>query len=426
MTTANWIKDYWTMPRWHGITRHYTAEEVVKLRGTWHIDYSLADQAATKLWHKLVDAYNNQTAVRALGALTGNQAIQIAQAKLPAIYLSGWQIAADHNLSLEMYPDQSLYPANSVPVAVQAINNALHKADQIQTVDNLGNIDYQLPIIADAEAGFGGNLNAYELMRKMIEAGAAGVHFEDQLSSAKKCGHLGGKVLVPTSEFINKLKAARLATDVMDVPTIIIARTDADSAKLITANIDPLDTPFIDYTANITSEGFYEYTGGIKAAIARAIAYAPYADLIWCETAHPSLEEAKEFAEGVHKHFPNKMLAYNCSPSFNWKANEHLTGPLAEFQNELAKMGYAFQFVTLAGFHTLNHAMFSLAVDYLENGMAAYSKLQQSEFNLVKQGFTAVKHQQFVGTSYFDTIQNTINSSSSTMAMSGSTEQEQF
>ena len=372
------------------------------------------------LWKKL----NNQDFVAGLGALTGNQAVQEVDAGLEAIYLSGWQVAADANLSGEMYPDQSLYPANSVPAVVKKINNALLRADQIQSVNGGGEKDYLVPIVADAEAGFGGNLNAFELMKQMIEAGAAGVHFEDQLSSAKKCGHLGGKVLVPTQEAINKLIAARLAADVCGVPTVLVARTDADAADLLTSDIDDRDKKFV--TGARTSEGFFQVNCGVEQGIDRGLSYAPYADLIWMETSNPDLEYARKFAEGIHAKFPGKMLAYNCSPSFNWAAK--LTVPEMEtFREELAKMGYKFQFITLAGFHALNTAMFELALAYKERGMAGYSELQEREFALQAKGFRAVKHQSFVGTGYFDAVQTVVTAgNSSTTALAGSTEAEQF
>ena len=372
------------------------------------------------LWEKL----NNQDFVAGLGALTGNQAVQEVDAGLEAIYLSGWQVAADANLSGEMYPDQSLYPANSVPAVVKKINNALLRADQIQSVNGGGEKDYLVPIVADAEAGFGGNLNAFELMKQMIEAGAAGVHFEDQLSSAKKCGHLGGKVLVPTQEAINKLIAARLAADVCGVPTVLVARTDADAADLLTSDIDDRDKKFV--TGKRTSEGFFQVNCGVEQGIDRGLSYAPYADLIWMETSNPDLEYARKFAEGIHAKFPGKMLAYNCSPSFNWAAK--LTVPEMEtFREELAKMGYKFQFITLAGFHALNTAMFELALAYKERGMAGYSELQEREFALQAKGFRAVKHQSFVGTGYFDAVQTVVTAgNSSTTALAGSTEAEQF
>ena len=415
------ITDWSVNPRWKGIERPYTAEEVVKLQGSYKIDYSIARIGAKKLWKKL----NNQDFVAGLGALTGNQAIQEVEAGLDAIYLSGWQVAADANLAGEMYPDQSLYPANSVPSVVKRINNALLRRDQIQNVNGENDkIDYLVPIVADAEAGFGGNLNAFELMKNMIENGASGVHFEDQLSSAKKCGHLGGKVLVPTQEAINKLVAARLATDVMGVPTLIIARTDADAANLITSDIDKRDRKFI--TGKKTSEGFFSVNNGIEQGIARGLSYAPYADLIWMETSNPDLDYARQFAEAIHKQFPRKMLAYNCSPSFNWAAKLSVV-EMETFREELAAMGYKFQFITLAGFHALNTSMFELSKAYKEHGMAGYSELQEREFALQKQGFNAVRHQSFVGTAYFDAVQNTVTSgASSTVAMKDSTEAAQF
>lgn len=413
-------KEWRENPRWSGITRPYSAEEVLKLRGKYKLDYTIATQMSELLWNKL----NNQDFVAGLGALTGNQAVQEVDAGLEAIYLSGWQVAADANLSGEMYPDQSLYPANSVPAVVKKINNALLRADQIQSVNGGGEKDYLVPIVADAEAGFGGNLNAFELMKQMIEAGAAGVHFEDQLSSAKKCGHLGGKVLVPTQEAINKLIAARLAADVCGVPTVLVARTDADAADLLTSDIDDRDKKFV--TGARTSEGFFQVNCGVEQGIDRGLSYAPYADLIWMETSNPDLEYARKFAEGIHAKFPDKMLAYNCSPSFNWAAK--LTVPEMEtFREELAKMGYKFQFITLAGFHALNTAMFELALAYKERGMAGYSELQEREFALQAKGFRAVKHQSFVGTGYFDAVQTVVTAgNSSTTALAGSTEAEQF
>ena len=412
--------DWSTNPRWRNITRPYSAEEVVKLRGSLDIEYTVARRGAEKLWHKL----NNQAYVGALGALTGNQAIQEIQAGLEAIYLSGWQVAADANLSGQMYPDQSLYPANSVPMVVRRINNAFMRRDQIQSVSGEGNIDWFAPIIADAEAGFGGNLNAYELMRDMIEAGAAGVHFEDQLSSAKKCGHLGGKVLVPTQEAIGKLVAARLAADAMGVSTLIIARTDAEAANLITSDIDDRDQRFL--TGERTNEGFYYTQNGLEACIARGIAYTPYADLVWMETSNPDLGMAREFAQEVHRHHPNKMLAYNCSPSFNWSKYMNIN-EMESFRDRIAEMGYKFQFITLAGFHALNTSMFELSLAYKERGMAGFSELQQREFALQAKGFTAIKHQSFVGTQYFDFVQNTVQQGrSSTVAMADSTETAQF
>ena len=407
-------------PRWSGITRPYSAEEVLKLRGKYKLDYTIATQMSELLWKKL----NNQDFVAGLGALTGNQAVQEVDAGLEAIYLSGWQVAADANLSGEMYPDQSLYPANSVPAVVKKINNALLRADQIQSVNGGGEKDYLVPIVADAEAGFGGNLNAFELMKQMIESGAAGVHFEDQLSSAKKCGHLGGKVLVPTQEAINKLIAARLAADVCGVPTVLVARTDADAADLLTSDIDERDHKFV--TGERTSEGFFQVKCGVEQGIDRGLSYAPYADLIWMETSNPDLDYARRFAEGIHAKFPGKMLAYNCSPSFNWAAKLSVA-EMETFREELAKMGYKFQFITLAGFHALNTAMFELALAYKERGMAGYSELQEREFALQAKGFRAVKHQSFVGTGYFDAVQTVVTAgNSSTTALAGSTEAEQF
>jgi isocitrate lyase len=414
-------QDWLVNPRWAGIKRPYTADEVVKLQGSVKIEYTLARNGAEKLWHKL----HTENYVAGLGAMTGNQAVQEVQAGLNAIYLSGWQVAADANLAGHMYPDQSLYPADSVPNVIKKINNALLRADQIQSVTGDGDIDWLVPIVADAEAGFGGNLNAFELMKMMIEAGAAGVHFEDQLSSAKKCGHLGGKVLVPTQEAINKLVAARLAADVMGVPTLLVARTDADAANLITSDIDPRDHAFI-LDKQRTSEGFFHVNCGIEQGIARGLAYAPYADLIWMETSTPDLEQARRFAEAIHAEYPGKLLAYNCSPSFNWAAKLSVE-EMETFREELAAMGYKFQFITLAGFHALNTSMFELAKAYKARGMAGYSELQEREFALAKDGFKAVKHQSFVGTAYFDAIQNTVTSgTASTAALVGSTEEEQF
>jgi isocitrate lyase len=415
------LKKRWASDaRWTGIKRPYTAEDVIKLRGTVDIEYSVARHGAQKLWHKL----HSQDFVAGLGALTGNQAVQEVSAGLESIYLSGWQVAADANLAGQMYPDQSLYPANSVPNVVKRINNALIRRDQIQSVEGKGDIDWMAPIVADAEAGFGGNLNAFELMKAMIEAGASGVHFEDQLSSAKKCGHLGGKVLVPTSQAINKLVAARLAADVCNVPTIIVARTDADAATLITSDIDPRDLKFI--TGERSSEGFYHVRNGIEPCIARGLAYAEYADLIWMETGKPNLKQAKDFAEAIHAKFPGKLLAYNCSPSFNWAA--HLSKEeMATFREDLAALGYKYQFITLAGFHALNTSMFEISKAYKMHGMAGYSELQEREFALMKDGFTAVKHQAFVGVGYYDSVQNTIQRGGvSTLAMAESTETEQF
>lgn len=415
------INDWITNPRWKGVERPYTATEVVTLQGSYQIEHSIAKMGAQKLWRKL----KSQDYVAGLGALTGNQAIQEVDAGLEAIYLSGWQVAADANLAGEMYPDQSLYPVNSVPMVVKKINNALLRADQIQTVNEVEDKkDYLVPIVADAEAGFGGNLNAFELMKSMIEAGASGVHFEDQLSSAKKCGHLGGKVLVPTQEAINKLIAARLAADVMGVSTLIVARTDADAANLLTSDADPRDAKFI--TGEKTNEGFFYVNSGIDQGIARGLSYAPYADLIWMETSNPDLVYAKKFADAMRKEFPDKMLAYNCSPSFNWAAKLSVA-EMETFREDLAAMGYKFQFITLAGFHALNTSMFELSKAYKERGMAGYSELQEREFALQKNGFRAVKHQAFVGTSYFDAVQNTVMIGKSTItAMEHSTEVEQF
>ncbi len=417
----NALLNEWTSnPRWEGVERPYTAEEVVNLSGSVKIEYTLARLGAERLWSLL----QSEHYVAGLGALTGNQAIQEVQAGLKAIYLSGWQVAADANLSGQMYPDQSLYPADSVPNVVRKINNALLRADQIQTVTGEGDVHWMAPIVADAEAGFGGNLNAFELMKMMIEAGAAGVHFEDQLSSAKKCGHLGGKVLVPTQEAVNKLVAARLASDVLGVPTVLIARTDADAANLLTSDIDERDRRFV--TGERTHEGFYRVKNGLEQAIDRGLSYAPVADLIWCETSHPDMGEAREFAQAIKEKFPNKMLAYNCSPSFNW-ASKLSEKQMLTFREELADLGYKFQFITLAGFHALNTAMFEIASAYKERGMAGYSELQQREFALQSKGFKAVKHQAFVGTAYFDAVQNTVTSGlASTAALKGSTEEEQF
>ncbi len=415
------IREDWAInTRWAGIKRPYSAEEVLKLRGTMPIQYTLAQRGAEKLWDKLT----TQSHVGALGAMTGNQAIQEVAAGLEAIYLSGWQVAADANVAGQMYPDQSLYPANSVPLVVKRINNAFQRRDQIQSVSGEGNIDWFAPIIADAEAGFGGNLNAYELMRDMIEAGAAGVHFEDQLSSAKKCGHLGGKVLVPTQEAVNKLVAARLAADVCGVPTVLIARTDAEAANLITSDIDARDRPFL--AGGRTNEGFYYYKNGLEACIARGVAYAEYADLIWMETSNPDLGLAAEFAAEIHHVHPHKMLAYNCSPSFNWSKYMSISD-MEQFRERIAALGYKFQFITLAGFHALNTSMFELSLAYKQRGMAGFSELQQREFALQSKGFSAVKHQTFVGTQYFDFVQNVVQQGqSSTTAMADSTEMAQF
>ncbi|MGY1426243.1 isocitrate lyase [Lysobacter sp. A289] len=419
--TADQIRHDWnTNPRWSGIQRPYSAEEVVRLRGTVAVEHSLATLGANKLWHSL----NTTDFVNALGALTGNQAMQQVKAGLKAIYLSGWQVAADANLGGQMYPDQSLYPADSVPAVVKRINNTLLRADQIQCAEGQGDIDFLQPIVADAEAGFGGVLNAFELMKGMIEAGAAGVHFEDQLASAKKCGHMGGKVLVPTREAVEKLVAARLAADVMGVPTLIVARTDAEAADLLTSDIDANDAAFV--TGERTVEGFHKTRKGIDQAISRGLAYAPYADLVWCETGKPDLAFARKFAEAIHAKFPGKLLAYNCSPSFNWKGNLD-DATIAKFQVELAAMGYKFQFITLAGFHALNYGMFHLARGYAERQMSAFVELQQAEFAAAAEGFTAVKHQREVGTGYFDAVTQVIQGGqSSTVALKGSTEEEQF
>lgn len=418
------LKAYWQNdPRWKGIQRPYTAAQVLNLRGTLDVEYSFARAGALRLWNLL----RTRDYIPALGALTGNQAVQQVEAGLEAIYLSGWQVAADNNLANEMYPDQSLYPANSVPVVVRRINNALRRADQIQVLECQKDGPYWFaPIIADAEAGFGGPLNAFELMKAMIDAGAAGVHFEDQLASAKKCGHMGGKVLVPSSEFIVKLVAARLAADVCDIPTVLIARTDADAAKLLTSDIDERDRPFITGKER-SSEGFYYIQSGVESAIARGIAYAPYADMVWCETSRPDLKQAKKFAEGIRSKYPDKLLSYNCSPSFNWQANLDNT-TIAKFQRELAAMGYKFQFVTLAGFHSLNLGMFELAKSYRKDGMLAYSQFQQEEFKQGEgQGYMATTHQKFVGTGYFDNVMNAITSGQSSVgSMAGSTEEDQF
>jgi isocitrate lyase len=419
-TNRNGKMKWQSDPRWQGITRPYTAADVESLRGSMRIEHTLARHGAETLWQML----QTEPYVAALGALTGNQAIQQVRAGLKAVYVSGWQVAADANNAGEMYPDQSLYPSDSVPGLVRKINRALQRADQVYHSEGKNGVNWFAPLVADAEAGFGGNLNAFELMKSMIEAGAACVHFEDQLSSAKKCGHLGGKVLVPTSEAIQKLVAARLAADVMDVPTLVLARTDANSAHLLTSDIDPSDRAFL--TGERTSEGFYCIRGGLDSAIARAIAYAPYADLIWCETSEPNLEEARRFADAVHEKFPGKMLAYNCSPSFNWKKKLD-EATIARFQKELAGMGYKFQFVTLAGFHSLNLSMFDLAQGYKETGMHAYSQLQQREFSCEPMGYEGAKHQRFVGTGYFDLVAKVVAGGvSSTTALEGSTEAEQF
>jgi isocitrate lyase len=417
------LKRHWADDeRWKGVKRPYSAEEVIRYRGSMAIEQTLARRGAERLWNLL----HTKDYVHALGALTGNQAVQQVAAGLSSIYCSGWQVAADANLAGQMYPDQSLYPSNSVPSLVRRINQALLRADQISMLeDTPDHIDWFAPIMADAEAGFGGPLNAYEIMRDMIEAGAAGVHFEDQLSSAKKCGHMGGKVLVPTQEAVSKLVAARLAADVCGVPTVLCARTDADSASLLTSDVDERDRPFL--TSDRTEEGFYRIQGGLPCAIARGLAFAPYCDLIWCETSHPDLEEAMQFAEAIHASYPEKLLAYNCSPSFNWK--RHLDdATIAKFQRELGAMGYKYQFVTLAGFHALNLSMFNLAREYRNNGMAAYSQLQEQEFAEEREhGYRAVKHQKFVGTGFFDKLMTTISSGhTSVTALDGSTEEQQF
>jgi isocitrate lyase len=410
-------------PRWAGITRPYSGADVVRLRGSVHIDYTLARRGAERLWKSLsTDPY-----VAALGTMTGGQAVQVAKAGLKAVYLSGWQVAADANLASQTYPDQSLYPANSAPALVKRINNAFQRADQIQTMEGKGDVDYFLPIVADAEAGFGGALNVHEIVKSFIEAGAAAIHLEDQLASAKKCGHMGGKVLLPTKLAVQNLVSARLAADLLGVPTLIVARTDADAAQLITGDADPYDHPFL--TDGRTEEGFYRLKGGkggLEMAISRGLAYAPYADLIWCETSEPSIEDAKRFAEGIHAKFPGKWLAYNCSPSFNWKLKLS-ESDIATFQQQLAAMGYIFQFITLAGFHALNHSMFQLAVDYKARGMAAYSELQQEEIAAESAGYTATRHQREVGAGYFDEIAQVVaEGKSSTTALHGSTEEAQF
>ena len=407
-------------PRWAGVKRPYAAEDVVRLRGSLRVEHTLARQGAEKLWRMM----HELPFVHSLGALTGNQAVQQVKAGVPAVYLSGWQVAADANDSLQMYPDQSLYAVSSVPTVVRRINNALARADQIQWMEGSGEVDSFAPIVADAEAGFGGVLNAFELMKAMIEAGAAGVHFEDQLASVKKCGHMGGKVLVPTQEHVQKLAAARLAADVMGVPTIVLARTDAEAADLITSDIDERDRPFL--TGERTAEGFYRTKKGFDQALARGIAYAEYADMVWCETGTPDLEFARRFAEGIRRKFPGKMLAYNCSPSFNWKRNLD-DATIARFQRELGAMGYKFQFITLAGFHSLNYGMFELAHGYARNDMTAFVELQQKEFAAAEKGFTAIKHQREVGTSYFDDVTQVVSGGkASTTALHGSTEDEQF
>jgi isocitrate lyase len=413
-------KDWAENPRWKGVKRGYSAEDVYRLRGSLQVEYTLARRGAEKLWKSM----NELDFVNSLGALTGNQAMQQVKAGLKAIYLSGWQVAADANDSMAMYPDQSLYSVTSVPSVVRRINNTFARADQIQHMEGNDDIDYFAPIVADAEAGFGGVLNAHELMRAMIQAGAAGVHFEDQLAAAKKCGHMGGKVLVPTQEAVQKLVAARLAADTMGVPTIILARTDAEAANLLTSDVDDNDKPFL--TGERTSEGFFRVKNGFDQALSRGLAYAPYADLVWCETGTPDLEFARKFAEGIHKKFPGKMLAYNCSPSFNWKRNLD-DAKIMKFQHELGAMGYKFQFITLAGFHSLNYSMFELAYGYARENMTAFVELQEKEFAAADKGFTAVKHQREVGAGYFDDITTVVSGgTASTQALHGSTEDEQF
>ena len=406
-------------PRWKGVRRPYSAADVVKLRGSLRVEHTLARRGSEKLWSLL----NTEPFVATLGALTGNQALQQVKAGLKAIYLSGWQVAGDANSAGEMYPDQSLYPVNSVPLVVERINNTFTRADQIQWSEGKNDIDFFAPIVADAEAGFGGVLNAFELMKAMIAAGAAGVHFEDQLASVKKCGHMGGKVLVPTREAVAKLVAARLAADVMGVPTVLLARTDAEAGDLVTSDVDDNDRPFC--TGERTVEGFYRTRNGMGQAVSRGLAYAPYADLLWCETGKPDLAFAREFAEAIHKKFPGKLLAYNCSPSFNWKKNLD-DATIAKFQRELGAMGYKFQFITLAGFHNLNHSMFELAYGYARSNMTAFVEMQEKEFAAAERGFTAVKHQREVGTGYFDAVTTTIEREASTAALKGSTEDEQF
>jgi isocitrate lyase len=420
LPTADDIANEWAIsPRWRGISRTYSAEDVVRLRGTIQEEHTLARRGARRLWQLL----ETEDYVAALGALTGNQAVQMVKAGLQAIYLSGWQVAADANLAGHTYPDQSLYPVNSVPAVVRRINNALLRADQIASSEGDEGRDWLVPIVADAEAGFGGPLNAFELMKGMIAAGAAGVHWEDQLASEKKCGHLGGKVLIPTGQHIRTLNAARLAADISGVPSVIIARTDALAANLLTSDVDERDVPFC--TGERTAEGFFRVRGGIDAVISRGLAYAPYADLIWVETGTPDLDFAREYAEALHRQFPDKLLAYNCSPSFNWKAALD-DSAIAKFQRELSAMGYAFQFITLAGFHALNLSMFDLAYGYARDGMTAYVDLQQAEFAAAERGYTAVKHQREVGTGYFDLVSSALKPNSDTLALVGSTEAEQF
>jgi isocitrate lyase len=418
---ARLLNEEWsTNPRWEGVERPYFAEEVVRLRGSVREEYTLATAAARKLW----DLTHDMTYVNSLGALSGNQAVQMVKAGLRAIYLSGWQVAGDANLAEEVYPDQSLYPVNSAPSLVRRINNALRRADQIEWSEGKDETDWMVPIVADAEAGFGGSLNVFELMKSFIKAGAAGVHLEDQLAAEKKCGHMGGKVLVPTSQAVRNLISARLAADVLGVPTLVLARTDANAADLLTSDVDPRDQEFT--TGERTSDGFYRVRAGLDQAIMRGLAYAPYSDLIWCETAHPDLDEAAAFAEAIHGQFPDKKLAYNCSPSFNWK--KHLDdGTIAKFQQELGAMGYTFQFITLAGFHALNASMFELAHGYADEGMTAYVRLQEHEFEMEQKGYTATRHQREVGAGYFDQVAQVISGgAASTLAMHGSTEEEQF
>jgi isocitrate lyase len=423
LPTAEELRNTWRdSPRWRGIQRPYSAEDVVRLRGTIAVEHSIARLTAEKLWRYV----NEKPFVNSLGALTGNQAMQQVKAGLDAIYLSGWQVAGDANLAGEMYPDQSLYPADSVPAVVRRINATLKRADELHHAEGDDSIDWFKPIVADAEAGFGGVLNAFELMKQMIDAGAAGVHFEDQLSSAKKCGHMGGKVLVPTQDAISKLVSARLAADVSNVPTVLLARTDAESANLLTADVDERDRPFIDTSKARTAEGFYQVKAGMDHAIARGLAYAPYADLLWCETGKPDLEEAQHFAQAIQKKFPGKLLAYNCSPSFNWKRKLD-DATIAKFQRELGAMGYKFQFITLAGFHALNFSMFELARGYKAQQMTAYVALQQAEFAAESSGYTATKHQREVGAGYFDDVTRTISGGNSSItALGGSTEEQQF
>ena len=423
LPTADELRNTWRdSPRWRGIQRPYSAEDVVRLRGTIAIEHSIARLTAEKLWRYV----NEKPFVNSLGALTGNQAMQQVKAGLDAIYLSGWQVAGDANLAGEMYPDQSLYPADSVPAVVRRINATLRRADELHHAEGDDSIDWFKPIVADAEAGFGGVLNAFELMKQMIDAGAAGVHFEDQLSSAKKCGHMGGKVLVPTQDAINKLASARLAADVSNTPTVLLARTDAESATLLTSDVDERDREFIDTSKGRTSEGFFHVKAGMGQAISRGLSYAPYADLLWCETGKPDLEEAKHFAEAIQKKFPGKLLAYNCSPSFNWKRKLDDT-TIAKFQRELGAMGYKFQFITLAGFHALNYSMFELARGYKAQQMTAYVALQQAEFAAESSGYTATKHQREVGAGYFDDVTQVVTGgTSSVTALTGSTEEEQF